>query len=124
MRDVARITCEFLDSNYTAERFIINAGNISFKALFEKMAAHFKVKSPGIRISKKTLMLFAKIEAVRSLLAGSEPLITRETAQIAETRFFYDNKKIKKILNFEFQSIDNTLEWCCYYYSKKFNSKK
>ena len=124
VRDVARITCEFLESNHTADRFIINAGNISFKSLFEKMAAHFKGKSPRIRISKKTLMLVAKLEAIRSLVAGSEPVITRETAQIAGARFFYDNKKIKKILNFEFQSIDNTLEWCCNYYIKKFSSKK
>ena len=124
VRDVATIACKFLESTHSAERFIINAGNISFKSLFEKMAAHFKVKPPGILISKKMLMIIAKSEAVRSLLAGSEPIITRETAQIADTRFFYDNEKIKKILNFEFQSIDKTLEWCCNYYNKKFSPKK
>lgn len=124
VRDVAAVACDFLESNYTAERFIINAGNITFKSLFDKMAANFNVKSPRIRLSKKMLMLLAKVESVRSILVGSEPIITRETAQIADTRFFYDNKKIKKILNFEFQSIDNTLDWCCNYYNKKFNSKK
>jgi nucleoside-diphosphate-sugar epimerase len=124
VRDVASIACRFVDANHSAERFIINAGHISFKSFFEKIADNFKVSSPKIRLSKKMLMLAARVERVRSLITGSEPLITRETAQIAETRFLYDNKKIKKILNFEFQSIDNTLEWCCNYYSKKFNAKK
>lgn len=124
VRDVASIACKFVDANHSAERFIINAGNISFKSFFEKIARNFKVKPPRVRLSKKMLMLAARVENVRSLFSGSEPLITRETAQIAETQFFYDNKKIKKILNFEFQSIDNTLEWCCDYYNKKFSSKK
>jgi nucleoside-diphosphate-sugar epimerase len=124
VRDVASIACKFVDANYTAERFIINAGNISFKTFFEKIARNFNVDAPRVRLSKKMLMLAARVENVRSLLSGSEPLITRETAQIAETQFLYDNKKIKKTLNFEFQSIDNTLEWCCDYYNKKFSSKK
>lgn len=123
VRDVAAIACHFVHANYSAERYIINAGNISFKSFFEKIAGHFKVKPPRVLLSKKMLMLAARVESLRSLLTGSEPLITRETAQIAETRFLYDNKKIKKILNFEFQSIDNTLEWCCNYYNKKFASK-
>ncbi len=124
VRDVAAIACEFADRNHSGERFIINAGNIPFKTLFEKIAAHFKVQTPRIRLSKKMLMMAAKLESIRTFATGSEPMITHETAQIADTRFFYDNKKIKKILNFEFQSIDNTLEWCCSYYNKKFNSKK
>jgi dihydroflavonol-4-reductase len=61
---------------------------------------------------------------LRAWFTRTEPLITRETAQLSETCFFYDNKKIKKILNFEFQTIDKTLEWCCNYYTKKFDSKK
>ena len=124
VRDVASIACNFVASDHIAERFIINAGNISFKSFFEKVASHFEVNPPRVRLSKKTLLLMARVESVRSLISGSEPLITRETAQIAESRFLYDNKKIKKILNFEFQSIDNTLEWCCNYYIKKFGSKK
>jgi nucleoside-diphosphate-sugar epimerase len=124
VRDVAEITCELLESSYTGERFTINAGNISFKSLFDKMASRFNVKPPSICLSKKMLTLVAKVERVRTLVMGSEPLITHETAQIADTRFFYDNKKIKKILDFEFQSIDNTLDWCCKYYNKKFGSKK
>ena len=124
VRDVASIACHFVEAEHQAQRFIINAGNISFKSFFEKIARNFKVKPPHLLLSKKMLMLAAKAERVRSWLAGSEPFVTHETAQIAETQFLYDNKKIKKILNFEFQSIDNTLEWCCSYYNTRFNPKK
>lgn len=124
VRDVASIVFQFLESDHQAERFVINAGNIPFKLFFEKVARNFQLNPPKIRLSKAMLTLLARADTLRCWLTGSEPLITRETAQLADTQFLYDNKKIKKILNFEFQSIDNTLEWCCYYYNKKFDSKK
>ncbi len=124
VRDAASIVYQFLDNDQQAQRFILNAGNISLKNLFEKIAKNFKVNPARMRVSKAVLGFAAGVEAVRSWITGSEPLVTRETAQIAETQFLYDNKKIKKILNFEFQSIDSTLEWCCCYYNRKFGSKK
>jgi nucleoside-diphosphate-sugar epimerase len=123
-RDVASCTVKFLRTDHQAQRVIVNAGNISFKNFFEKIAANFNVKPPSIKLSKNVLNVVAKTELLRTLFSRSEPLITRETAQLADTRFLYDNKKIKNILDFEFQTIDNTLDWCCTYYNKKFNSKK
>jgi nucleoside-diphosphate-sugar epimerase len=124
VRDVASCAYQLLQSNYQAERFIISAGNISFKDFFEKLAAKFQVRPPYVKLSKNILKAVARAETYRSWFARTEPLITRETAQLAGTEFLYDNKKIKNILKFEFQTIDNTLDWCCDYYNKKFDSKK
>lgn len=123
-RDVASCTVKFLQTDHQAQRIIVNAGNISFKNFFEKIAANFNVRAPSIKLSKNILNVVAKTELLRTLFSRSEPLVSRETAQLADTRFLYDNKKIKNILDFEFQTIDNTLDWCCTYYNKKFNSKK
>ncbi len=109
---------------FEAERFIVNAGNISFKNFFEKTANKFDVKPPSLRLSKNIVKSVARVERIRTWFTRSEPLITRETAQLVGAQFLYDNKKIKNNLNFEFQTLDNTLEWCCDYYSKKFDSKK
>jgi len=124
VRDVASCAYQLLESNFEAQRFIANAGNISFKKFFEKTANQFDVKPPSIRLSKNVVKGVARVERVRTWFTRSEPLITRETAQLVGSQFLYDNKKIKKNLKFEFQTLDNTLEWCCDYYSKKFDSKK
>jgi dihydroflavonol-4-reductase len=124
VRDVALCAYRLLESNFEAQRFIANAGNISFKNFFEKTANQFDVKPPSIRLSKNIVKGVARVERVRTWFTRSEPLITRETAQMVGSQFLYDNKKIKKNLKFEFQTLDNTLEWCCDYYSKKFDSKK
>ena len=124
VRDVATCTYHLLDAEHQSQRFIINAGNIPFKFFFEKVANYFQVKAPSLKLSRNTVKLLARAENIRTWLTKSEPLITRETAQLADTQFLYDNKKIQKILDFQFQTIDTTLEWCCSYYTKKFDSKK
>ena len=124
VRDVASCTYQLLEGNYQSERFIISAGNISFKNFFEKLAVKFQVRPPSLKLSKNILKVIARAETYRSWFSRTEPLITRETARLAGTEFLYDNKKIKNNLKFEFQTIDNTLEWCCDYYNKKFDSKK
>jgi len=124
VRDVASCAYQLLHSKFEAERFIANAGNISFKNFFEKTANKFDAKPPSLKLSKSIVKSVARVERIRTWFTRSEPLITRETAQLVGAQFLYDNKKIKNNLNFEFQTLDNTLEWCCDYYSKKFDSKK
>jgi dihydroflavonol-4-reductase len=124
VRDVASCVYELLQREEQSQRFIINAGNISFKDFFEKVASHFRTRPPSIKLSKNMLKVISELETIRSWFTRSEPVVTRETARLANTHFLYDNKKIREILNFEFQTIDNTLEWCCNYYNKKSVGKK
>jgi nucleoside-diphosphate-sugar epimerase len=119
VRDVADATYRLLRADLRGERFILNAGAIALPEFLNKMAVRFSKKPPAMRLNKTVLRLVAAGESVRSWLSRSEPLITRETARLAGTRFLYRNEKIKKQLNFEFQTIDQTLEWCCEYYMKQ-----
>ena len=124
VRDVAAIAVELLHQPIEGERFIANAGNISFENLFQKIAANFNKKAPSIKLNKTLLNVVARIEGIRSFLTGSEPLITRETARKAGTKFLFENDKIRKTLSFEFQPIDASLQWCCQYYMAKTAGKK
>jgi dihydroflavonol-4-reductase len=119
VRDVADATYRLLHANYPGERFILNAGAIALPEFLKKMAVRFSKKPPTMRLNKTVLRLVAAGESMRSWISRSEPLISRETARLAGTQFLYRNEKIKKRLNFEFQTIDKTLEWCCEYYMKQ-----
>ncbi|HEY9045797.1 MAG TPA: NAD-dependent epimerase/dehydratase family protein [Ohtaekwangia sp.] len=124
VRDVADIACRMLHQPVEGERFIANAGNISFKNFFTDLAQQFQKKAPGIKLNSSTLKIIARLENIRTWFTRSEPLITRETARIAGTEFLYDNQKIKKLLSFEFQPIDRSIDWCCQYYREKMSVKK
>jgi nucleoside-diphosphate-sugar epimerase len=121
VRDVANIILKLFHSPLQNERFIINADSISFKTLLDKTAHRLLRRPPSIRLSRQALFAFARLENIRARITGVEPLVTTETARYAGTYFLYDNSKIKKALNYQFQSIDHTLDWCCTYYRKRFS---
>ncbi|HEX5167534.1 MAG TPA: NAD-dependent epimerase/dehydratase family protein [Cyclobacteriaceae bacterium] len=122
--DVASIIIALINTPFNGERFIVNAGSIPYKLLFEKIAENFNKHPPSIKAEKKVLSFFAGVERLRSFITGSEPLVTKETAQLANTTIVYSNEKVKNKLNFIFQSIDDTLKQCCEYYILQGNGKK
>lgn len=119
VRDVATCIVELYKSTVEAERFVLSAGQISYLNFFEKAAKNFSKRPPFIRVAKPLLQMVAIFEAIRSVLTGSNPLVTQETAQLAGKSVVYSNEKVKKVLGVEFQSIESTIEWCCEHYMKK-----
>lgn len=123
VRDVTHAVVQLLNEPLHGERFILSAGNISFGDFFQQVARHFNKRAPSVKLGRNLLQVVARLERVRSAIIGNEPLITRETARLAGTEFLYDNQKITNALNFQFQPIDKTLQWCCEYYMTKMHRK-
>jgi nucleoside-diphosphate-sugar epimerase len=124
VRDVAAATWILLNSGMENARFIVNAGAVSYKDFFDTVARRFGKKGPMIKLSKNILKIVASAESVRARLSQSEPLITPDTARLAGNFFVYQNNKIKTSIQFEFRTLDDTLDWCCRYYMQKFGLKK
>lgn len=124
VRDVANTVYQLMKSEIEGERFILNAGNISFEKFFKGIADRFQKKAPRIKMNGILLPMLARLENIRANISNSEPLITTETARLAGNQFLYQNDKVKSVLNLEFQTIDQTLDWCCAYYIHRMNGKK
>lgn len=116
VRDVATIAVKMLKAEDSGERFTISAGRTPIVNFFSGIASRFGKKPPTLRVNRRVLNIIAWVERLRSAILGGEPLITRETARLANTHFLYANDKIRQKLNFEFRSLDETLDWCCRYY--------
>lgn len=119
VRDVSHLIHQLYHSTNEGERFILNAGNITLKDFFDKTAQLLKRKAPYIRVSRPILKNVARFEALRAYFTGSEPLITKETARLANTYFFYDNQKVTTALGYSFQPLESTLQWCAEFYRKQ-----
>jgi len=122
--DVAQIIYALLRAPIEGERFIVSAGKMTYKELFGLIAKGLGKKIPSIRVSKNFLKIGAYFETLRSIISGSEPRLTKETARIAGADYLFENRKIVDRLNFKFQPIDKTLQRCCRYYIEKMNAKK
>lgn len=118
VRDVAEISVQLFNSKIENERYVLNAGSLSFKKFFDTLAADFGKKGPTIKVGKPFLKPLAAAESLRARLLGIEPVITRETARLAGTCFHYNAQKIEKTLDYKFQTFDATAKWCCSRYTE------
>jgi len=124
VRDVATAACLAMKSGMENERFIVSAGVVSFKDFFDAVARRFGKRPPMVKLNKKLIKIVAGFEALRAKFHRSEPLITPDTARLADTYFQYQNGKLKKAFPFEFHTLEHTLDWCCEYYIQKFSGKQ
>lgn len=114
VRDVARVMILLMDSNITAERFILNGENVSFKEVFSMIAKCFGKKPPYKKVTPFLAEVVWRIEAVKSTLTGKRHLLTRETVRTALKKVYFDNSKILNALpEFHFTKLKDTIEFTC-----------
>lgn len=119
IKDLSDIIVQLSESDLSGERFVVSGGTLSYKDFFFAVADGFHKKRPGIRVRPWMMEGLWRIELLRSWLTGKAPLITRETAKTARTKFRYENKKVKHALNMEFTDIQQTIARVCGYLISK-----
>lgn len=91
------------------ERFILNAGTIPYKDLLIQMAAALHKRPPRWLMPPVLTRLLWPVEAMRAWLMRTRPLITRETARSASSRYAYDGRKITEVIDFQYRPLLETL---------------
>jgi nucleoside-diphosphate-sugar epimerase len=117
VEDVAEAVVQLLFSGINEKRFIVNAENRSFQSLFTTIAEGFDKKPPH-RLASKTMGEVAwRMEAVKGLLTGSKPLLSKETAKIAHSRTSFDNTALLNVLpGFRYAPLDTVIKNACDHY--------
>lgn len=112
--DVATCMIRLMESEISGERFIISAENRSFQDVFNMMADAFGKKRPHRKVSQLIASFVWRLEKIKALMLKEEPLLTKETAETAQTKVYFDNSKILKALNdFQFRSLNDTITASC-----------
>jgi nucleoside-diphosphate-sugar epimerase len=118
--DVAKAMVMLMDSEITAERFILSAENWTYRGLFTAMAKGFGKKPPSRKVTPWLAALVWRLEAIKGWITGQDPLLTKETAETAQQTVKFDNTKILKTLqDFSFKPLQQTIEESCSYYLSK-----
>ena len=123
VKDVAKAMIELMNSNISAERFIICAENKSYADVFNLIAKAFNKKPPHKQVTPVLAKIVWRLEAIKSLFTGKEPLITKETTATALAKVNFDNSKLKKFLpGFEYRKIEETITDTCLALQQKINN--
>lgn len=123
--DVAKLMVLLMKSDITAERFVVSAENKPYRAVFSEMAEAFGKKPPSRKVSPFLAGIVWRIERLKSFFTGQDPLLTKETAETAQQKIFFDNSKIlSAIPGFQFKPVSDTIKDCCKVYMENVVIKK
>jgi dihydroflavonol-4-reductase len=110
VRDVAWASVKLMQSEISAERFILNAENYSYLQLFSEMAEALGKKAPKWKMPHWGVELMWRAELLRSKALGVKPLITKELARNLESHYEYSAKKIEKAIDYKFIPLSQTIK--------------
>lgn len=106
VRDVVKAMLLLEERKIYNERFLLIGENLTYKLLFEKVAKALGVKAPTMLVKGMWVQLFWRLEWLRSFVLQSAPVVTKESANSAVSTVQFSADKIKNVLGFEFNSID------------------
>ncbi|MEI7472489.1 MAG: NAD-dependent epimerase/dehydratase family protein [Chitinophagaceae bacterium] len=122
VRDVAKAMIALMDSSINAERFILSSTNTSYEYVLKGIASAFGKRVPYKKVTPFLSGLVWRLEAIKSIVTGKDPLITKETAATALAKVEFDNSKLKKFLpDFMYRDLDSTIKETCVAFQQKLN---
>lgn len=113
VEDVAKCMVSLMNSDITAERFIISAENYTYKNMTTEIAQGFGIKPPS-KLAKPWMMGLAwRGAAFIAALTGKAPSLDKTSALAASELRAFDNSKIKQAIGMEFKPVSKTILEVC-----------
>ena len=123
VEDVAKATLLLMETTISEQRYIVNGDTWTFKKLQDTIADNFDKKRPARKATPFILKLAWRIEKIKSMFTGKKPLLTRESARVAQSETFFENDKILKTLpGFSFTPVEETIKNACKKYLGTINA--
>ncbi|MBN2681971.1 MAG: NAD-dependent epimerase/dehydratase family protein [Bacteroidales bacterium] len=113
VRDVATAMIKLMQSEINAERFLLNGENLDYYNFLSQAAKNFDKEPPRYKAGMFASLAAAFVENLKYKITGIEPLITRETAVIANRKNYYNGEKITKFIPFEYTNISESISFTC-----------
>jgi nucleoside-diphosphate-sugar epimerase len=91
------------------QRFILNAGNLSYQDFFNKIADGLNKPRPKSFASDVKLHIAWRMAKAASFFTGKRPVITRDTVSGSNQKNHYSGEKITKTNGFKYRSLDASI---------------
>lgn len=116
VRDLVEIMISLAQSDIRDERFVVAAEHYTYQEIFQKIAKALSVKGPQTEVKPWLSGLAWRWEWLRSRMTGRRPLVTRATARTAQGSYYYQADKVQEALDFQFRSIEDSIETFAQFY--------
>ncbi|MBK7762774.1 MAG: NAD-dependent epimerase/dehydratase family protein [Bacteroidetes bacterium] len=110
VKDVVKIMIGLMNHEIHSERFIVSAGNFSYKEIFSMMAQAMNKREPYIKAGRLLTEIVWRMVYLKSIITGEVATITKSTARSSQSiRLFNPNKLLQVLPNYHYISIDETI---------------
>lgn len=117
VQDVAKAAVLLMESNHSNERYIVNGDNWSFQQLFNTIADGFGKKHPHKHATPFLGSIAWRMEKWKAVFSGKKPLLTRESAKVAQSKTYFSNEKLLTALpGFSFTPLAQSIQKDCEQY--------
>ncbi|MEN9696777.1 MAG: hypothetical protein RLZ56_198 [Bacteroidota bacterium] len=100
-----------MQSEIQGQRYIISGANLQYKEVFTRIANAFGKRPPHKKVTPLLAAIVWRLEAIKGLITGKAPLLTKETAATAQAVVHFDNGKfLKAFPKFRYRSIEETIQ--------------
>lgn len=114
VEDVAKATVLLLESKMNNQRYILNGDNWSFQQLLNTIADGLGKKRPYKHATPLIGSIAWRLERLKELLFNKRPLLTKESARVAQSKTIFDNSKIlSAIPGFSFTPLHESIRNAC-----------
>ncbi|MEQ1677013.1 MAG: SDR family NAD(P)-dependent oxidoreductase [Chitinophagaceae bacterium] len=123
VEDVAKVAIVLMETNITEQRFIVSGATWPFKKLQDTIADSFGKKRPSKKTTPFILGLAWRMERLKSIFTGKKPILTKESAKVAQSQTWFENDKLLKTLpEFSFTPLEETIRKACEKYTGTINA--
>ena len=113
VQDVVSILVQLVRSSITNERYIVVAGNRSYKDVLILLAQRLRRPVPKVRLRYWQLEIARLFDWLASSIGKGPRRITRNTIYSLRHRGPYTSAKVKKTLDFSFEPLERSFDFCC-----------
>jgi len=120
--DVVNAMITIMQSSVTEQRFIISGHNAYYKDIFTLIAKCFGKKVAHKKVTPFIAGIVWRLEALKAIFTGKDPLLTKETAKTAQTVVsFNNNKLLNQFPDFKYTTLEKSIERVCIELTNKYN---
>jgi dihydroflavonol-4-reductase len=113
VRDVVKAMILLMDDQQFGQvknqRFILNAGNLSYQDFFNKIADGLNKPRPRSFASDVKLQIAWRMAKAASIFTGKRPMLTRDAVSGTNQINQYSGEKIKQTNGFVYRSLDSSI---------------
>lgn len=122
VEDAAKAVILVMETDISEERFILSGDTWAFKKLQDSIAAGFGKKGPQKKTTPFLMSVAWRLEKFKSLFTGKKPLLTKESARVAQSQTWFENDKLRKALpGFYFTPLEESIRKACEKYRNSHN---